>query len=304
LNSINKKSLDHLHIFLCADDNFKLGVFLTVSSFIEHLNSNQKTTIHMLSNSFSKESVNCINRIIEENKKPVSFELSAIDFNLFEAVNQNNQHEGAHIFPVETYGRILIPIMFPDITFGVYLDSDMFVQKDLSLLAEYQDTDIPVYAVKDLATETLSHKNDWLNCAALGINPKAGYFNSGFLVMNLNLWPKSSLLETCYEISQKTRFRWADQSLLNVIFSENWGQLDESWNNMKSPDRWNYAFPSKENNYHLVGFSKPWHFPPLFSFGLVRKAHRKLKRISKHTPLNFDFTRRSYLLFFIKSWFV
>jgi len=60
---------------------------------VEHLNPNQKPTIHLLSNSFSQESMSCINRIIEEYDKPVSCELSAIDLNWFEKVNQKNQQE-------------------------------------------------------------------------------------------------------------------------------------------------------------------------------------------------------------------
>ncbi|MCB1123313.1 MAG: hypothetical protein KJT03_17295, partial [Verrucomicrobiae bacterium] len=268
---------------------------------LRHLDPSQKTTIHILSQTFSQQSLGILQGLIDTSGKPVDCEIRPIELDCFEKINTRNLKELAQELPLETYGRLLIPSLFPDINFGVYLDSDVLVQKDLSQVFQYRSDQHPIWVVDDMTITSLSHPDEFLDCEALGVDPDAPYFNTGVMVFNLNLWERDTLLEKCQEIGSKSKLRWADQSLLNVIFTGRWQKLESSWNNMITPEYREYAFPKPDNNYHCVGGSKPWHFPATMTMGVLSQCQDILREAARYGTIPSHVKRKPYLIFFLKT---
>lgn len=291
---------DRMHLFLCSNESFKIGTCITLLSLIDHLSKHQRIQIHILNRDFSQDTEDAFRLLIQNSSADAGIDFKKIDAEDFTQIRQDNRTSLGRDFPIDVYLRLFIPVCYPEVEFGIYLDSDILVQKDLSQLLEYKKEAIPLAAIIDKGTSIISHENEFLDCEALGLNPQAPYFNSGFLVMNLKLWERESFLGSCFDIARKTKVRWADQSILNVLYSENWSPIDTSWNNMVAPWQKEYLFPKTDTNYHFYGPSKPWDYPPTLSFGIVRKIHNYLKRAPADLLKDYKSIRKPYPFFLLK----
>lgn len=136
-------------------------------------------------------------------------------------------------FPLNVYVRLFIPHFIPaNITRVIYLDVDMIAKVDISELGNIDLHDYPIGAVADRC-ETIG--NPWggiRNYNELNLNPAARYMNSGFLVIDLEKWRNSNYtaeILSCIA-TNKVYANYPDQYGLNVIFHENWFELDQRWN--------------------------------------------------------------------------
>jgi len=114
------------------------------------------------------------------------------------------------------------------------------------------------------------------NYKELGISDKAKHFNSGVLVLNLNVWRKNNLYEKIIEYIKNDKYFQEslchDQDALNAILSNNWKELDHRWNQIPHIYRFSSWDKSPFNNsiyhniinsafiIHYASHSKPWHF--------------------------------------------
>ena len=130
----------------------------------------------------------------------------------------------------------------------IYLDSDVLVNDDLGKLWNAPLDDHYCLAVPDIACPFVDARhggcnqrkaNPYMaaltpipNWKALGLNGDSMYFNSGVMVLNLARWREERIsrsLLKCLRENPDHVWCW-DQYALNVVFSEQWGQLDFRWN--------------------------------------------------------------------------
>ncbi len=146
--------------------------------------------------------------------------------------------------------RFFASEMFPNLDKILYLDSDIFVFKDLSLL--YSEDIQTVYAgvVSDIPSSIKRRKD------VLGIKT---YFNAGVMLLNLKKMRDDNVLEQLiknYDLLDKEgKLLWADQDVLNYTFKENVRFLPEKYNQQglaltKEKDDATYIL-------HYTSF-KPW----------------------------------------------
>jgi lipopolysaccharide biosynthesis glycosyltransferase len=136
-------------------------------------------------------------------------------------------------FPISAYLRLFASyFVASDVEKIIYLDADMILLEDISLLWNISLQDYAVAAVVD-RTEKIS--NPWggiKNYQELGLDPEAKYFNSGLLVIDLIKWRELNLtykvLSCIGENKQYAAF--PDQYGLNVVLINNWLELDPMWN--------------------------------------------------------------------------
>jgi lipopolysaccharide biosynthesis glycosyltransferase len=124
MSSKIKSDTDNLNIFLCTSQEFVIGTYVTISSLIHHLNSSQKTTIHILSQSLDDDSLACIEHLIEESGKPIRFDFKKVNLSIFRTIHEKQNANGDRAFPDDIYAPLLIPSLYPEVGFGIYLDSD------------------------------------------------------------------------------------------------------------------------------------------------------------------------------------
>jgi lipopolysaccharide biosynthesis glycosyltransferase len=136
-------------------------------------------------------------------------------------------------FPSNIYARLFIPYFIPvHIEKVVYLDVDMILKKDISDLWNIDIHDKIIAGVVD-RLEVVS--NSWAgikNYKELGLNPESKYFNSGLLLIKPQEWRSGSIAEKIIECIQENRSfaDFPDQYGLNVVFADQWYELDKRWN--------------------------------------------------------------------------
>lgn len=168
------------------------------------------------------------------------------------------------------YYRISIPELFDDSVKKVlYLDCDMVVKGNV---IDLWSSDIEGYhlgAVENLSGHTYR---------TLGI-PQNEYFNSGMLLINLDLWRRDNIPEEVFRFKVENPHRMGsnDQCALNGVLHERWKHLPLRWNHQKGlyrKSRQLDTFATEEiaeaiinpGIIHYIGKDKPWNrlrFHPL-----------------------------------------
>lgn len=155
-------------------------------------------------------------------------------------------HASVHIYPVndpringafvsrhltkEAYLRILAAEFLPaSVHRVVYLDSDLVVLDDISILAHADLKGFALGAVADCDWRA-NARDDRL--AVLGIRADNTYVNSGVLVMDLDRWRRDNLVNRIFafiaENGEKLVFH--DQDALNVVLQGDIALQDRRWN--------------------------------------------------------------------------
>lgn len=160
------------------------------------------------------------------------------------------------------YYRISIPEIFDEaVKKIVYLDCDIIVRGDIRDLAATDITDYHVAAVENLSGHTYRQ---------LGI-PQNEYFNSGVLLLNLELWRRDNISDQVLQFKQDNPHRIStnDQCALNGILHTRWKRLPLKWNHQtglyRSSPQIDGFDPEevREANLdpqviHYIGWDKPW----------------------------------------------
>jgi lipopolysaccharide biosynthesis glycosyltransferase len=122
--------------------------------------------------------------------------------------------------------RLALPELLPNIRRVLYLDCDTLVLSSLSPLWDLDLGGEPVGAVTNVFPPYLVHRPD-----DLGV-PRAEYFNSGVLLMDLDAWRSRALGEQILQLarSEPARLIFPDQDALNVELHTSWYRLHPRWN--------------------------------------------------------------------------
>lgn len=118
----------------------------------------------------------------------------------------------------------------------VYLDCDLVCNRDISKLYETDVSNVYLAAVRDSAN------GGWINIVdndtreyirdVIRLEKIDDYFNSGVLVLNVEMLSKATSSERLIELAKSTPWRWEDQDVLNYFASGKVKYIDPSWNFM------------------------------------------------------------------------
>lgn len=161
--------------------------------------------------------------------------------------------DGASIrlhFTTEIYFRLLAPDYIKSKK-CIYLDSDLVVNGSIGELLSIDLQNNYLAAVRDGDSKPNSyHKNN------LALKPGTIYFNTGVLVINLDLWRQEQIRDKVIKINQEKKLEFPDQDALNIICEGKYTQLDPAFN--KQYHMHNYNSSKAPVIYHFTGSMKPW----------------------------------------------
>lgn len=166
--------------------------------------------------------------------------------------------------------RVFLPQLLPDVERVLYVDCDTIAKVDLEPLLNTDLADGALGAVRNVFEPGQEN-----HAARLGLGSRLDYFNSGVMLMDLDVWRSERLGERVLEIA-RTRARdlkWPDQDALNLALAGRWRPLHPRWNAMNSLfyfDSLGGAFTAQQQNevmswpgiLHFEGgsFNKPWNY--------------------------------------------
>lgn len=152
----------------------------------------------------------------------------------------------------------------------LYLDTDLLVRGDIEKLFNLEMSGHILAAAPDINNKVFN-KN-------LGLVNKHIYFNSGVLLVDLNLWRNSNISEKLHKTQKdnQEKFSYVDQDAFNVVFDGKYKQMNLRWNFPYNPrlvkhslPRYIYAYRKACSMYesmssyfspkivHFIGVPKP-----------------------------------------------
>lgn len=137
-----------------------------------------------------------------------------------------------HLPPAAYYRLLAGDVLDGSIERVLYLDTDVLVCDDLEPLWEVELDDAVVAAVRSMNYPSLGTRGACDHWRDLGIDPRAPYFNSGVMVIDLERWRRAGIGERSLEYlrSKYANLRTADQEGLNVALESQWAELAPRWN--------------------------------------------------------------------------
>lgn len=219
-----------IELLLGADDAYAMPLAVTLFSALETINANRNVRVTIVDGGISRENQRRIESIV--GKLPVQCNLVWV---APDSDKLKDLPAGAGEWDYlsrSMYLRLFAPSLVPAAKV-IYLDSDMVVQQNLEELWEIDMRTFPLAAVTELGTTfaegRLRYKDVW---KVQGLDPDVSHFNSGLLVLDLELWRREGLSQAVFDnvYANRNHYRYPDQDALNAVFHQNWLELETKWN--------------------------------------------------------------------------
>lgn len=251
-----KKTFE-IPIVFCADGKFIPHAMTTMLSVLK-TNQEYSFQFYLLGNQLLESQEKTISNTVESLGS--SFEFIKLEDDAFE------NFPIPHHFSKANYYRLLIPELLPFAKKVIYLDADIIV---VSSMREFLNFDLKDQVLAAVADPIYKWK------AELGMKDSAYYFNSGVMLINLEIWKEQDITNRAFEFihAHPERIRFVDQCALNGVIDGDYLELPPKFNQQAILYREGFDFG--ETNWtneqiseamntpiliHYTGPSKPWEY--------------------------------------------
>ena len=219
----NKKAV--VRLFFTLDDNYIPFLSTTLASIVEHASPEYKYQITIIHDGLSLESKKAIKAYHKDNIA-ISF------FNVSVKVNSLAVRlDVRDYYTITTYYRLFLPDLFPTLSKGLYLDSDIVLCDDVAKLYFTDLGDNLVGAIPDASVQLFPEFSNYVEKVLDVDHPK--YFNAGVLLMNFKALRSFGLERRFLALIKKVTFKVAqDQDVLNYLCKDKVTYIDKRWNVM------------------------------------------------------------------------
>lgn len=203
------------------DGHYSVWVGTVMQSILEHTDS--RICFHILHDeTVSEENKRKLQQVAHQKGDSIQFHF--IDTAIFDDVK-----ERLHRFTVGTMFRLMLPEILPNLDKIIYLDADLFVNRDIK---ELWDVDIREYCLAGVIDEGVDIHNYPRILNKYPKIKKESYFNAGVLYINLKKLREFGNLKKLVVdfLVENPEAGLPDQDALNVIFHNKVLYLDGSWN--------------------------------------------------------------------------
>ncbi|AMA64716.1 General stress protein A [Candidatus Arsenophonus lipoptenae] len=165
-----------------------------------------------------------------------------------------------------TYFRFIIADYFVDkIDKILYLDADMICNNKLDKLQEIN------FNNNEIAAVVIEKDEKWWKKRAIAlktVNISKGYFNAGFLLINLKRWAEEEISTRAMKLlrdkNSKNKFSFLDQDVLNILLMNKVIYLAKKYNTQYNINHDLQSIQKQAFNIdavfiHYIGPTKPWH---------------------------------------------
>ena len=247
-------------IFFTVDDRYMPFFAVALQSLLENSSKNYNYEIKVLYTKLPDDNPSSISeknqKMIKDRYESENVSVEFVDIKPYLEQLQDKLYTRDY-YSNATYYRLLIPDLYPNYDKAIYLDSDMAILGDISVLFNMNLEDNLVAAVPDGVIQQTPAFQEYVE-KVVGVSDYNHYFNAGMLLMNLDELRKCNFQEKFIYLLSTIKFAVAqDQDYLNRICKGRVKILDFSWNKMPG------GFEEDRENLNIVHYNlsyKPWHF--------------------------------------------
>ncbi|MFQ1017133.1 lipopolysaccharide 3-alpha-galactosyltransferase [Gilliamella sp.] len=256
----NNNNVNQLNIAYGIDKNFFLGCAVSITSILV-ANPSLNFNFHIFTNYINDDFEKKLEQLADSYKTTIAIYLVE-DNGLLHLPTTKN-------WTIATYFRFIVADYFyGKIDKILYLDADIICKGSLKELCTLNFDNNIAYVV------TEKDSIWWSKCATRLNEHKlsSGYFNAGFLLINLKKWQEfnvnSKALELLSDPYLSIKFTHLDQDVLNLLLLEKVKYIDRKYNQQVSIN-YELKYKTDLNCYspisdetiliHYIGPTKPWH---------------------------------------------
>lgn len=248
---------ESFNICFGLDKNFLFGCGIAVSSILLN-NPQAKFTFHIFTDYFSGEYREKFDALAKENNTHIIIYLINCD-SLKKLPSTKN-------WSYATYFRFIIADYFTDkLDKILYLDADIACKGSVKELIDFS------FNPDDIAAVVMEGNDKWWIRRAEHLSTPGlvnGYFNAGFLLINIPAWAANSISSRAIELLSDPKtaaiITHLDQDVLNMLLVGKVKFIDKKFNTQYSL---NYELKDVSTNpvqdstvfIHYIGPTKPWH---------------------------------------------
>jgi len=221
---LNEQDDDIIHIGFGLHDktgHYSVWVGTVMQSILEHTDS--RICFHILHDeTLSIDNKYKLEKVARSGSSIIEFH--KIDENDFSVVKNQMSR-----FTIGAMFRCSLPELLPDLNRIIYLDADLFVNRDIK---ELWDVDVREYCLAGVVDEGVAVHNYSRILNKYPEIKKESYFNSGVLYMNLKKLREFGNLQKLVVdfLIENPEADLPNQDALNVLFHNKVLYLDGSWN--------------------------------------------------------------------------
>ena len=214
-----------LNLVLITDNKYSYQTMIALTSIIMNKNKDSQYKIFVLANALHQENKDLIK----------SCEAEKTQIEIIDCENYINQFKEVIQSRHVTYTALLkfyLPEIFKDLDKILYMDSDVIVQGDLN---DFYNTDITGYystCTIDIQNYKIKHLKRIKHCGKR-------YFNSGVLLLNLDLLRKENVSQKLVE--NKLEYPdtgFMDQDTFNMVFVDKVKYISYKYNFLPELTKW------------------------------------------------------------------
>jgi lipopolysaccharide biosynthesis glycosyltransferase len=252
--------MDPLTVVTLADETYAMPLAVMVRSLLDHLAPGRAVRVVVIDGGITPGTKQRLN---DSWRSSPGWPLCQVDY-------VAPRYGGARDLPVWgrvtalTYARLSVAEYLPaESRQAILLDSDTLVLTDIAQLAATDLEGATVAATQDPYIPFVSSVGGLRQYAALGLRPRAKYFNAGVMLIDVARWRSERVGQSAFAY---IRHHWRtlqqhDQDALNAVLAVRWKQLDPRWQ----------AHPRTANSLgspplddpcivHFSGLLKPWFY--------------------------------------------
>ena len=200
-----------LHITLACDGNplYTMLLRTCMASVLSHARDDETLHFHVLDGGIGSE----VKRAIDALQSMHPFRVR------YYPAGEAGPHGGA------AYYRLRVGYFLDTISRTLYLDVDTVALRSLKTLYDQPLNGYAFGACLDGAHRAKARR--------LGV-PVGNYFNSGVMLMDLDIWRKGRIYEKCLATAKNhpEKLRYQDQDVLNLLFHGHYHRLSPAWNTL------------------------------------------------------------------------
>ena len=245
-NGYVNKVAEKISIALCTDENLVKHIGTLLYSVDE--NTSSFVDAYIIYDNLSEKSLKKLTAL-NDIFSTVKVQMVRVPDKQQEKINKISLENNG--LPVTSCYRFILADLLPSLDRIIYLDIDTLVLGDLTELWRINLEGNFIGATKD----ALPYSN--MNASQRFIFEKEMYFNSGVLLIDLNLFRECKISNKLidFAINTVSYCRYGDQDILNYYFSGTLKLLDVIWNCGRE---FMDGIEDKIKIVHFYGLEKPW----------------------------------------------